>query len=132
LLDRRLPVHHQLVDRTIDVDGIEKRDRAVGLRIEVEKQDTFSLAGEGGGEVDGGSSLPYPTFLVGDGDYHSRHSGKLALQWSIKLTLANYIGRSPASPMTSGHSSSVELSSLSSTSSGGTVLRDALITSMST
>jgi hypothetical protein len=49
------------------------------LWIEVEKQDTFSLAGKGGGEIDGGSGLPYPTFLVGDGYYHSLHSGKLSL-----------------------------------------------------
>jgi hypothetical protein len=55
------------------------------LGIEVEKQDTFSLAGEGGGQIDGSSGLPYPTFLIGDGNYQSLHSGKLALQMFITL-----------------------------------------------
>ena len=49
------------------------------MRIEIEKKDTFSLSGKCGSQVDGGSGLPYPTFLVGDGDYHSLHSGKLTL-----------------------------------------------------
>jgi hypothetical protein len=58
---------------------IQKRDGAIGLRIEIEKEDTLSLSGKRGGQIDGGSGLPYPTFLVGDGDYHSLHSGKLSL-----------------------------------------------------
>jgi len=50
------------------------------LGIEIEKKDTFSLTGKGGGEINRGSGLPYPAFLVGDGDYHSLHSGDLSLQ----------------------------------------------------
>jgi len=52
---------------------------ANAIALEIEKKDTFSLAGKGGGQIDGGSGLPYPTFLVGDGNYHSLHSGKLSL-----------------------------------------------------
>src|SRR6185369_8368147 len=71
-----------------------------------------------------------------DGDYHSLHSGKLLLH-DFHATILSacreyYIGKSPASPITSGHSSSPVASSGSSVSSTGNVLREALITSMST
>jgi len=88
LFDRRLPIHHQLVDGSLDLRRIEKRDGAVGLRIKIEKKDTFSLAGKGGGEINRGSGLPYPAFLVGDGNYHSRHSGSLALRGFITQAVA--------------------------------------------
>src|SRR6185437_10336064 len=79
LFDRCLAVHHQFVNRPLDSARIQIRDRTIRLWIEIEEKDAFSFAGKGGGEIDGGSGLPYPTFLVGDGYYHSLHSGKLSL-----------------------------------------------------
>jgi hypothetical protein len=66
------------------------------LWIEIEKKDALSFAGKGGGQIDGGSGLPYPTLLVGDGDYHSLHSGKLSLH---KLTLRSLRQNSALSPL---------------------------------
>src|SRR4026208_1406953 len=54
ILDRRLAVHHKLVNRSLDGARIQKRDGAVGLWIEIEKEDALSLAGKGGGKTDGG------------------------------------------------------------------------------
>ena len=58
---------------------------ANAIALEIEKQDASSFAGKSGGKINGGSGLPYPPFLVGDGDYHSLHSGKLLLRWSIAV-----------------------------------------------
>src|SRR6266478_3157506 len=79
LFNRGLSVHHQFINRPFDRQWIKERYRTVCLRIEIEKKDTFSLTGKGGSQIDGGSCLPYPTFLICDGNYHSLHSGKLAL-----------------------------------------------------
>src|SRR5262245_2493071 len=42
--------------------------RRMGLRVEVEDADTFSVAGQGRGQVDGRRRLAHPALLVDDGD----------------------------------------------------------------
>ena len=64
-----LPVHHQLVRRAIDRHGIEKRNRAVGLGIEIEEKRFRSAAGKRGGQVYGGGGFSYATFLIRNRDY---------------------------------------------------------------
>ena len=73
LVDRKfassLPVHHQLVRRSIDRHWIEKRNRAVGLGIEIEEKRFRSAFGKRGSQVDGGGGLSDATFLISNRDY---------------------------------------------------------------
>ena len=64
-----LPVHHQLIRRSIDRHGIEKRNRAVGLGIEIEEKRFRSAAGKRGCQVYGGGGFPYATFLISNRYY---------------------------------------------------------------
>ena len=45
----------------------------IGLRIEIEKQNTLTECGEAGGEIDGGGGFSHTTFLIGDGDDFGWH-----------------------------------------------------------
>ena len=64
-----LPVHHQLVSRASDAHRIQKRDRAVGLGIEIEKKRLCAAASKRGCEIDGGGGLADAAFLVSNRDY---------------------------------------------------------------
>ena len=64
------------------IDGeIEKRDAAVGLRVEIDEQRLASAHGQRGGEVDGGRGLADAAFLIGDGDDHAADAGDATSAW---------------------------------------------------
>src|SRR5690606_19415886 len=65
----RNPVDQQVVARAFALPGRDAQPgRSVALRIEVDQQGLPSGGSHGRGDVDGGGSLPNPTFLIGDGD----------------------------------------------------------------
>src|SRR5207253_2483613 len=76
----------------------------------------------------------HPTFLICYRNYHSLYI-RIRIYLLAETTLGQlnpvHIGRSPASPITSGHSSSLKLDSSPPSSSDGSVLRESLITSAS-
>src|SRR2546423_9029532 len=64
-----LPVHHQLVSRASDAHRIEKRDRTVGLWIEIEEKRLCAAASKRGCEIDSGGRFADAAFLVSNRDY---------------------------------------------------------------
>src|SRR5207237_4707932 len=57
--------------RTINSQRIKKRNRTVGLRIEIEEKSFCATSGKSGSEVNSGGSFADTAFLISDSNYHS-------------------------------------------------------------
>ena len=64
--------HDRVVDAARDRGHVEIRHRAVRLGVEIDEQGRLTAQGQRGRQVDGGRSLPYASFLIGDGNNHQR------------------------------------------------------------
>ncbi len=69
----------RISDRVIRAPGnrlqVEKRDAAIGLRVEIDEQRLPSAHGERSGKVNRGSGLAYAALLISDGDDHAAKAG---------------------------------------------------------
>ena len=66
----RLPVRHRVVHAFRDLADVEKRHRAVRLRVEIDEEGPLAAQRQRGREIDGGGRLADSAFLVRDGDNH--------------------------------------------------------------
>jgi hypothetical protein len=53
----------QIVDCGLQLTGANERVGGVGLGVQVDQWDVLPLAGQAGGEVDGGGGLAHPAFF---------------------------------------------------------------------
>src|SRR5580765_5117289 len=69
--ERLVLIDQCLVDRALNLLGVEEREACVPLGVEVEKECLVTLLGECGGEIDRGRRLADSPLLVRYGEYHS-------------------------------------------------------------